>query len=359
MKIKILNIINPWYAPREEYDEEYIKELSESIESLGLLDDIIVRMNSDGNYDLIAGSQRLRAISLLGWEEVDAKVLDVSEEEAAILSLESNLVRRNLKQIEEGKAIKKMMSKFKLSQKQVAERLRKSQSWVSQRLSLALDIHVSVKKALTEGKISVAQAVIISQIDLKKEATLQEEFLNVVLNIEKELKRKLSPEETRLELRRFRNNTICTIGFSGWNLDDFLSTLKENKIEVLIDIRDSGMSVHRPEFSRNVLSEKVKEFGIKFLERSEFGVPYILREAGSEGFPWECLIKWYTWRVTKKDNKNILLELTEEIKDLGKPVLMCSERYPTPKGNQKHGCHRDILAKLILSTKIFKNRVDL
>lgn len=180
MKIKIEKIKFPWYAPREEYDEEYLKELSESLETLGLLDDIIVRRNINGDYELIAGSQRVRAAKILGWEEIDAKVLDVTEEDAAILALESNVVRRNLKQIEEGKAIKKMMSKFDLTQKQVAERLRKSQTWVSQRLSLALDIADDVKKALTDGKISVAQAVIISQIDLRREPGRQKEKLKLI-----------------------------------------------------------------------------------------------------------------------------------------------------------------------------------
>jgi len=358
MKIKIEKIKLPWYAPREEYDEEYIKDLSESLKTLGLLDDIIVRRNINGDYELIAGSQRVRAAKKLRWEEIDAKVLDVTEEDAAVLALESNIVRRNLKQIEEGKAIKKMMSKFNLTQKQVAERLRKSQTWVSQRLSLALDITEDVKRALTNGKISVAQAVIISQIDLKKKPDKQKEFLTLLLRKEKEIERKLTSDETRLELKRFRNDKLYTVGFSGWDIEDFIKNLKDNKIKVLVDIRESGKSIHKPEFSRRVLKEKIQNAGLKFLERSEFGVPFVLREAGPEGFPWECLEKWYTWRVTKKDNENIMMKLTKEIKDLGESVLMCSERYPVPKGTQKHGCHRDILAKLMLSTKLFTKRED-
>ncbi len=359
MKIKISKIQLPWYAPREDYDKEYLKELSESLETLGLLDDIIVRRNDNGYYDLIAGSQRVRAAKIIGWEEIEAKVLDVSEEDAAILALESNVVRRNLKQIEEGKAIKKMMDKFDLTQKQVAERLRKSQSWVSNRLSLALDIAKEVKDALTKGIISVAQAVIISQIDLGEEANKQKEFLGIIINKEQDLNRKLSTDETRLELKRFRNDTIFTIGFSGWNIDEFLHTLKENKIKALVDIRESGTSVHKPEFSRAVLKDRIQSEGLLFLERSEFGVPFVLREAGPEGFPWDCLIKWYNWRVTKKDNANNMVKLAEELKNVGKSVLMCSERYATAKGTQKHGCHRDILAKLLLSTNLFNKRIDL
>ncbi len=96
MKIKIENIKYPWYAPREEYDDEYLKELSESLKTLGLLDDIIVRRNVNGYYEVIAGGQRIRAAKLLGWEEIEAKVLYVREEDAAVLALESNVVRKNL-----------------------------------------------------------------------------------------------------------------------------------------------------------------------------------------------------------------------------------------------------------------------
>ena len=319
------------------------------------MDSIILRRNENGLYELIAGSQRIEAVKKLGLLEIEAQILDVSEIEAAALSIESNLIRRNLKQIEEGKAIKKIMDKFDLSQKQIAERLGKSQSWVSQRLSLALEITKQVKNALEKDLISVAQAVIISQF----KQIDQESFLNIILNKQKILNRKFTPEETRKEKTRFLNDTIYTIGFSGWSLDDFNSTLKKNKIKVLVDIRESTKSVYKPEFTGSFLKKRLADENIKYLDRPEFGVPLILREAGLEGFPWNCLIKWYTWRVTKRKEKNIMLDLANELKDFGRPILMCSERYPVPKGDQKHGCHRDILANLLLDTNIFKKRIDL
>lgn len=357
MKIKINKIKIPWYAPREEAEPEFLEELTKSLQELGLLDDIIVRRNTEGDYELISGSQRLKAAKNLGWEEIDAKVVDVSEEEAAILSLESNIVRRDLQEIEEGKAIQKMMDKFKLTQKHVAEKLRRSPSWVSQRLSLALDVVKEVQDAISRGEISVTQAVIIGQL-LKDKQT---EFLNIIRKKDKELQKKLSAEETRLELKRFQNDTIFTIGYQGLEYKEFIESLKQNNVEVVVDIRESGTgSIYKPDFSKKVLKDRLKGDGLKYIDRPDFGVPYEIREAYMHGgWSLECLEGWYSaWNVKAQDTDKVQ-ELAQELKDVGRPAFLCSEQYPTARGEQKHNCHRDILAKLIIKSKIFTKRTDL
>lgn len=363
MKIKIENIKIPWYAPREEYDQEFIDELAKSMEASGQFDAVLVRRNEADEYELIAGSQRLNAAKKLGWKEVDAKEVDVSEDEAALMSIETNLKRHGLQEIEEGKAIKKIMDKFNLTQKQVAERLGKSEMWVSRRLSIALDVIKDVQDALYRNDISVEQAVTISQLSKNR----QSKFLELVIVKQKELNKKLSDNETRLELKRFLNDTIYTIGYEGRDLKDFIKILKENKIEMLADIRDSGTSMYKPEFSEKVLEERIIEAGIKYLSRKEFGVPFEIREAYingrpydingvkiSAGFSHECFKQWYLWHV--KDNAENFIK---ELKDSGRSAILCVERYPQPKGEQKHFCHRDILANLMLETKIFDKRIDL
>jgi len=222
MRIKIENIKIPWYAPREEYDKEFIEELAKSMETSGQFDSILVRRNEIGEYELISGSQRLEAAKKLGWKEIDAREIDVSENEAALLSIETNIKRRGLQEIEEGKAIKKIMDKFGLNQKQIGDKLGKSDTWVWSRLSVALDVIKEVQDTISRGGISVAQAVIISQIPKNR----QSKFLNLVIARQRELNRKLLDNETRLELRRFLNDTIYTIGYEGWDLKDFIKTLK-------------------------------------------------------------------------------------------------------------------------------------
>lgn len=362
MKIKIENIQIPWYAPREEFDQGFIEELTGSMEVSGQWDPILVRRNDEGKYDLIAGSQRLEAAKFLGWTEIDAKEIDVSEEEAAMLSVETNLKRKGLQEIEEGKAIKKIIDEYSLTHKQISERLGKSERWVGSRLSLALDVIKEVQNAIGRGFISIEQALIIGQLPKKG----QGKFLNLIIETQRTLDRKLTRDEVRLELRRFLNDTIYTIGYEGWDLAEFIKTLKDNKTEILVDIRESGASMYKPEFSKKVLKERVIVAGIKYFDRSEFGVPYEIREAyingkpyeinGTQieaGFPHECFKQWYLWHV--KDNAE---KLIKELKDSGKSVLLCSEKYPQPKGDQKHYCHRDILANLMLEVGVFDKRVD-
>ncbi len=355
MKVSIDKIVIPWYSPREDYSVEFLKELQESLSSIGQLDDVILRRNGE-LYEVIAGSQRIKAAKTIGWKEIDAKVLDISEKDAAVISLQSNVVRKSLQQIEEGKAIKKMIDNFKLNQREVADLLNKSESWVSNRLSLALNVTREVQEALLKEKISVTHAVIISKLD----ETQQIDFLNHILKFQKNYNRKISPEETREELKRFLNDTIYTIGYSGWDLDKFIKILEDNDIEYLIDIRESGASVRKPEFSRKVLEDRLKLEKIRLIERSDLGVPFDIRRAGMEGgLSWECFTQWYTWYVTKSEGTDKTFELAEEIKDLGRSILMCSEKYPKAMKEQEHGCHRDILANLIMKTNIFRKRKDI
>ncbi|MFX0170883.1 MAG: ParB/RepB/Spo0J family partition protein [Candidatus Hodarchaeota archaeon] len=355
MKVNIEKIKVPWYAPREEYNEEFLNELGESMSSIGLLDDVILRRNGDF-YEVIAGSQRIKAAITLGWREIEAKVFDISEKEAAVIAIQSNLVRDNLQQIEEGKAIKRMIDRLKLTQREIADLLHKSESWVSNRLSLALNIAKEVQQALIREDISVTHAVIISRL----EESEQVDFLRHILKFQKDYKRKITPEETRDELKRFKNDTIYTIGYSGWNLNNFIKTLKDNEIEYLIDIRQSGSSTRKPEFARTVLKHRLDIEKIKLIDRSDLGVPFEIRRAGMEGgLSWECFTQWYKWHVTKSEGKDKASELAEKLKDIGKSVLMCSEHYPTAMKGQEHGCHRDILVKLIMDTKLFKNRKDI
>jgi len=363
MKIKIENIEIPWYAPREEFSEEFTEELAESIKVSGQFDSILVRRNETGKYELIAGSQRLAAVTRLGWKEIDIKEIAASESEAALLAIETNIKRKGLQEIEEGKAIKKIIDRFGLTQKQVAEKLGKSERWAGKRLQLALDVIKEVQNAIGTGVITINQAVIISQLSKNR----QSKFFELVIAKQRELDRKFSESETRLELKRFLNDTIYTIGYEGRDLKEFIKTLKDNKIEVLVDIRESGASIYKPEFSKKILQGQITEAKIEYIDKPEFGVPYEIREAYINGQPYEingietnagfshdCFKQWYLWHI--KDNVE---NFVKELKDSGRTVLLCTEKYPEPKNKQKHYCHRDILANLVLNVNVFERRIDL
>lgn len=117
-----------------------------------------------------------------------------------------------------GKAIEKIIDKYGLTHKQMAERLGKSESWVDKRLSLALDVVGAVQNAIRSGYVSIEIALVIGQLPKNR----QSKFLELIIETQKALDRKLTRDEVRLELRRFLNDTIYTIGYEGWDLMEFI-----------------------------------------------------------------------------------------------------------------------------------------
>lgn len=348
MKIKIQDIMIPWYAPREEADKEFIDDLMRSLKESGQWNPIMVRLNESKEYELIAGLQRITAAKKLGWQEIEANILDISEEKAAILAIETNLVRKDLQEIEEGKAIKELIDKLHINQSQIAEKLGKSPSWVSKRLSLALDLVEPVTKMIMNKSITPTQAIQISKLQPNE----QTKFAELIIDRQNELGKKLTDAEIRIELIRFKNDTIYTIGYEGVKIEPFTDNLQKNKIQVLLDIRESTKSMQKPEFSEDFLRKSLNNVKIKYLTRKDLGAPYVIRESYIKGgLSQKCFEQWYKWNVTEREGDK-LPALIEMIKSQGKTALMCYER-------DVNSCHRNILANLIMDTGSFDKRRNL
>ena len=121
--------------PRKNFEDENLKELSQSIAEYGILNPLTVRLR-DCRYELVAGERRLRAARLAGLSEVPCILLDVSMEEASLIALVENLQRRDLDFIEEANGIRQLISLFGMSQEEAARRIGKSQSAVANKLRL-------------------------------------------------------------------------------------------------------------------------------------------------------------------------------------------------------------------------------
>lgn len=121
--------------PRRIFDDESLKELSESIRSYGILNPLTVRMRN-GRYELVAGERRLRAAKLAGLREVPCILLEVNMEDAGLIALIENLQRRDLDYIEEAMGLEQLISMFGMSQEDAARRIGKSQSAVANKLRL-------------------------------------------------------------------------------------------------------------------------------------------------------------------------------------------------------------------------------
>ncbi len=142
--------------PRTNFDEDALMELADSIRQFGILQPLLVQKR-DNYYDLIAGERRWRAAKIAGLTEVPVIIKDFSEQETIEIALIENIQREDLNPIEEAKAYKRLLEEFHLKQDEVAERVSKSRSTVTNSMRL-LRLDERVQDMVTDGVITTGHA---------------------------------------------------------------------------------------------------------------------------------------------------------------------------------------------------------
>lgn len=158
---------NP-YQPRKTFNEEALNELAESIKNYGVFQPIIVKKGIRG-YDLIAGERRLRASKLAGLEKIPAIVKEFTDDEMREISLLENLQRENLTAIELAWAYKGIIDNLDIRQEDLAKKIGKSRSHVTNTLGL-LNLPEDVQKQILNGEISMGHARVLSKMEDEEEA---------------------------------------------------------------------------------------------------------------------------------------------------------------------------------------------
>lgn len=153
---------NP-YQPRKNFDEEALNELASSIKEHGVFQPIIVKKSIKG-YEIIAGERRFRASKLAGLETIPAIVKDFSDEEMMQIALLENLQRENLTSIEEAKAYKSIIESMNITQDELAKKVGKSRSHITNILGL-LKLPASVQDMVLYNKLSMGHARVLSKLD--------------------------------------------------------------------------------------------------------------------------------------------------------------------------------------------------
>ena len=153
---------NP-YQPRKTFNDEALKELAESIKNYGVFQPIIVKKSIKG-YDLIAGERRVRASKLAGLEKIPAIIKDFSDELMREIALLENLQRENLTAIELAWAYKGIIDSLHITQDELANKLGKSRSSITNILGL-LNLPASVQNMVLDGKLSMGHARELSKLD--------------------------------------------------------------------------------------------------------------------------------------------------------------------------------------------------
>jgi len=163
--------------PRENYDQEKINELTSSIREQGLLQPLLVRETPDGYYEVIAGERRLKAARAIELEEIPVVIKRANNQQALTLALIENIQREELNAIEEGKAFKRVIDDFGMSQDEVAASVGKDRSTISNTMRL-LRLPPEIQKGVVNGKISMGHArALLSIEDATKQRLLYEEIL--------------------------------------------------------------------------------------------------------------------------------------------------------------------------------------
>ena len=161
---------NP-FQPRENFDPTALEELKQSISENGVIQPISVRV-SDSGYELIAGERRLRAVQSLGLKNIPAYIMTVdSDEEMMEFALIENIQREDLNPIDEANGYQTLMDKCRLTQDEVARKVGKDRSTVTNSLRL-LKLPVTIQESLISGEISSGHARAFLSVTDKSEQTL-------------------------------------------------------------------------------------------------------------------------------------------------------------------------------------------
>ena len=156
--------------PRKNFDEDSLQELAESLKQFGMLQPILVQNRGD-YYEIIAGERRWRAAKIAGIKEVPVIVRELTDQEIVEISLIENIQREDLNPIEEAQAYKRLLTEFHLKQDEVAERVSKSRTAVTNSMRL-LKLCDEVQKMVVDDMISTGHARALISIEDPEEQYL-------------------------------------------------------------------------------------------------------------------------------------------------------------------------------------------
>lgn len=173
---------NP-YQPRKQFSKGALEELCESIKQYGVIQPINVRRISSNNYELVAGERRLRAATMAGLKEIPAIIINVNDNDSAVMALIENLQREDLNYMEEAEGYNNLINEHGFTQEELAQKIGKSQSTIANKIRL-LRLPPMVKKMLSDNSLTERHARSLlklhdEQLQLKVLKRVCERGLNV------------------------------------------------------------------------------------------------------------------------------------------------------------------------------------
>lgn len=199
--VKITKVEPNREQPRKNFDEDALQELADSIKQYGIVEPLIVQ-DRKTYYEIIAGERRWRAAKLAGLKEVPVIVRNYTEQEIVEISLIENIQREDLNPIEEAQAYKRLLTEFNLKQDEVAERVSKSRTAVTNSMRL-LKLCDEVQQMIIDDMITTGHArALISIEDAEQQYTIAQKVFDEKLSVrdvEKLVKNLNKPEKAKKE----------------------------------------------------------------------------------------------------------------------------------------------------------------
>ena len=152
------------FQPRRQMDKEALDDLANSIAKQGVLQPIVARKLSSGDYEIIAGERRWRAAQQAGLDRVPVVVRELSDEDAMVIGLIENLQREDLNPIEEARGMQRLIEEFTMTHQQVADSVSRSRAAVSNLLRL-LSLQSDVSSLLEQGQLDMGHARALLSLD--------------------------------------------------------------------------------------------------------------------------------------------------------------------------------------------------
>ena len=225
--VKISKIEPNREQPRKNFAEKELQELAESIKQFGVLQPLLVKKNGE-YYEIIAGERRWRAAKLAGLKEVPVIIREYTEKEIVEIALIENIQRENLNPIEEAVAYSRLMTEFNMKQEELAERVSKNRSTISNAMRL-LKLGSKIQDMLIEGKLSAGHARALIDIE---DAEVQ---YKIALRIEEE---QLSVRDVEKLVRLLKNpkkvveKTVIEHAFVYKDLEEKMISVMGTKVNI-------------------------------------------------------------------------------------------------------------------------------
>lgn len=176
VKLNLMDIEPNKEQARKQFDEEALSELADSIAQHGVLQPLLVRPMIGGGYQLVAGERRWRASRIAGLTQVPVVIKELSDTEAAVISLIENLQREDLNPVEEALGFASLMKDFNLTQEEAAQKVGKSRPAVANALRL-LKLPEAVLDMVRENKLSAGHARALASLSDEKLIISTAEFI--------------------------------------------------------------------------------------------------------------------------------------------------------------------------------------